>query len=61
MQTTYRCSNDRCKAVDHDNSPSNSVPPIVLNCWRCGAGRGLSLQEMQTRQIGMFPLLPGEN
>jgi hypothetical protein len=51
--TTYTCA--KCKAEDHDRSPVGVAPPAVLNCWKCGAGRGLDPADMQARHIGMFP------
>lgn len=52
-ETTYLCS--KCKAEDHDRSPLTAVPPAQLNCWKCGAGRGLDPSDMQARRVGMFP------
>lgn len=56
METTYRCTN--CQAVDHDRSNAGQMPPLVLNCWKCGAGRNVSLTDMQRTGSGMFPDLP---
>jgi hypothetical protein len=52
-ETTYVCT--KCKAEDHDRS-GNAHPPVVLNCWNCGAGKGREVQEMLANRIGMFPV-----
>jgi len=49
-ETTYLCTNPKCAAVDHDRSNN---PPMVLNCYKCGAGRGMDLSKMMANQVGM--------
>lgn len=52
LETTYICSNPKCRAEDHDRSNN---PPVVLNCWKCGAGRGRDISTMLSEGVGMFP------
>lgn len=54
-ETTFVCSNPKCKALDHDRSPAGVTPPRALNCWKCKAGFGKELQDMMSRGIGMYP------
>lgn len=52
LETIYICSNPKCRAEDYDRSNN---PPLVLNCWRCGAGRARDISTMLSEGIGMFP------
>ena len=55
VETTYVCGS--CKAEDHDWGRC-PPPPQMLNCWNCGAGRGLEPHDMILRHAGMFPVVP---
>jgi hypothetical protein len=54
ITTAYVCN--RCKAQDQDRSPEGVRPPLALNCWKCHAGLGKDLSEMQASGAGMFPV-----
>lgn len=48
--THYRCTS--CEAEDLDRG-NNGPAPLVLNCWKCKAGRGMDISEMLARGLGM--------
>lgn len=52
----YKCS--RCGAEDALKLFGGEAPPVVLNCWDCRAGLGLSSQQMVQARLGMFPYTP---
>jgi len=55
LTVTYKCL--RCKAEDHDKIMSTDTTPLpVLNCWSCGAGRGLDPSEMIAESKCMIPM-----
>ena len=51
-ELTYRC---KCGAEDVAKLFLNEPPPAVLNCHKCGAGRGKGVPEMLAQRQGMFP------
>lgn len=57
MITQYECK--KCKAKDSDRGVPGLQPPVALNCWKCGAGKGMDIGSMLQAGAGMFPLLPG--
>lgn len=57
IETTYQCTNQKCRATDHDRSPVGGIPPpVALNCYKCGRGRGKDLSEMLSIGLGMRPI-----
>lgn len=52
----FRCTNSRCGAVDHWDDFDNMAAPVCLNCWKCHAGKGLKVEMMLDKKIGMFPV-----
>lgn len=50
--TTYRCT--KCGNQDTDRSTDSTKAPAALNCWKCGAGRGMDLSSMLTTNTGMI-------
>ena len=56
VEITYICANSKCKAVDHDKKHVDDMSPVipVINCWRCGAGRGMDQVDMIAQRRGMF-------
>jgi hypothetical protein len=45
----------KCGAEDTGRFyPSETTPPAI-NCWKCHAGYQKSMEDMITRNIGMFP------
>lgn len=55
----YVCSNPSCGAEDQGKFyPEESIPPVI-NCWRCGAGRGMGVDDMIASRRGMFAQAPG--
>jgi Zn ribbon nucleic-acid-binding protein len=55
----YRCSNPRCKAEDTNKLFENEPIAPVINCWQCGAGRGMAIEQMLGTKTGMF-VMPAE-
>lgn len=53
MDMKYVCR--QCGAEDHDHT---ETPPQLLNCWSCGAGLNVPLNEMRQRGLGMYPEAP---
>jgi ribosomal protein L37AE/L43A len=51
----YQCS--KCGETDHDRT---AHPPTVINCWNCGAGRGMDPAVMLQQRVGMLPAAPPE-
>ena len=52
----YRCSKQTCMAVD-DVRVDHGIPEMpCINCWKCGAGRGLSIADQLEGRVGMFPV-----
>lgn len=48
----YKCV--QCEAVDScQYYPTEAISPAI-NCWKCGAGRGKSIEQMMLNSIGMF-------
>lgn len=52
LVVTYICS--KCKAVDHDKIRDGEMIAPAINCWKCGAGRGVELANMLQNRVGMF-------
>lgn len=51
--TIYRCT--KCKAEDKDRGV-NPPAPLLLICWNCKAGKGITEEEMYANNFGMFPV-----
>ena len=56
IEVHYRCANPRCKAEDTDKRLASDASPMpgVVNCWKCGAGRGMDPTDMMAQRKGMF-------
>lgn len=50
QHVTYTCVG--CGATDSAHEPT---PPHALNCWRCGMGRNIPVEQMVQRGVGMLP------
>jgi hypothetical protein len=50
--TRYQCS--ECGAEDFDHQ-SYTAPPPALTCWKCRAGKGMSVADQVANQLGMLP------
>lgn len=56
----YRCMNQKCGATDVGKFFENEPIPLVINCWQCGSGRGLSVQDMMQQRKGMGQVMEQE-
>jgi hypothetical protein len=76
-RVTYQCANPNCKEQDITAPGGKRITrdvlkvaegegtPVAVNCWKCGGGRKMSMEQQvqarkagQNREAGMFPL-PG--
>lgn len=55
IEVKYICN--QCKAEDTVKVFPDETLPKVINCWKCRAGVGKEVSEMQLLKVGMFPLL----
>lgn len=52
----YECTNKECGALDRAKLFATEEAPLAINCWQCGAGRGMpNAGVMRQRGVGMFP------
>lgn len=58
LRQKYTCTTEDCGAKDEVKRFEDLNPtfPHVLNCWKCGAGRGLKIPQMLQERVGMFPV-----
>ncbi|MGH9390000.1 MAG: hypothetical protein ACRD1Z_10320, partial [Vicinamibacteria bacterium] len=49
----YHCMNPKCGVYDTGKFFENEPVPLVISCWRCGNGRGLSNEDMVRKRMGM--------
>lgn len=49
----YKCA---CGATDANKYFPSEVQMPVVNCHKCGAGRGMTINEQITNRAGMFPV-----
>jgi hypothetical protein len=52
-EKTYVCT--QCGAHDKVKLFESEAAPMVINCWKCKAGRGIEVQQMVMTKVGMFP------
>ena len=52
----YKCSDDKCGAVDTVKLFSNEVAPVAINCHACKAGMKTDLNVMLQQGVGMYPV-----
>ncbi len=54
----YSCSNEDCDAEDEVRrfTDLNPIFPLTVNCWKCGYGRNMKIQQMLQERVGMFPV-----
>jgi|ERR1700733_7587421 len=53
----YVCTDRRCGATTHERIFGDHPPTPMLNCWKCHAGQGISMQDQLVQNKGMKPLL----
>lgn len=51
----YECQHEECGALDRAKLFPTEEAPLAINCWQCGAGRGMQVPAMRQRGVGMFP------
>lgn len=45
----------QCDSLDKGRFFLNEPTPLVINCYHCKAGRGLSIEQQIQQRKGMFP------
>lgn len=57
-QVHYKCL--KCGEMDSEKRLLNDSSPVspIINCWNCGAGRGLDIPQMIQQRMGMVPVEP---
>lgn len=53
-KVTYVCAD--CKAEDTMRVEKDVKEQAAINCWKCHAGHGLSVDQSVNTNKGMFPL-----